>query len=300
MKNVEIPKEKAKKLIESQFPSLNIEHIKSVGEGWDNVVYMINSEYIFRFPKWDWASESLFRESKLLPIIQTKLSVQIPDFAFIGQASNDFDKYFVGYRPIQGKFLWKDYFYELKESEQEDIYKDLAQFFISLHEIPLELLEEGKLEHWGYKDEYAEYFTMIKHHTFSFLTDLEQKKIKAFFDSFLSDERNFSYTPAVLHSDLSSDHILINGDTKRLSGLIDWGDLRIGDPDYDLYPLYEDYGVDFVRNVLRYYPHNDHEYLMQKLEFFRVCQCFGEVIHDMQDQVDDAYINEVRLRLGWN
>jgi hypothetical protein len=41
----------ARKLIAAQFPEINIDSFKYLGEGWDNKVYLINNELVFRFPR---------------------------------------------------------------------------------------------------------------------------------------------------------------------------------------------------------------------------------------------------------
>ena len=55
----------------------------------------------------------------------------------------------------------------------------------------------------------------------------------------------------LLHGDLSPDHVLFDRSHQRQSGVIDFSDLTIGDPAWDLLYLYADYGVDFVRRLLR-------------------------------------------------
>jgi aminoglycoside 2''-phosphotransferase len=53
--------------------------------------------------------------------------------------------------------------------------------------------------------------------------------------------------------DVSPDHVLIDERTGDISGIIDWGDVAIGDPARDFIFLYEDWGDDFLRLALRAY-----------------------------------------------
>jgi aminoglycoside phosphotransferase (APT) family kinase protein len=50
--------------------------------------------------------------------------------------------------------------------------------------------------------------------------------------------------PAILHADLSRDHILVENDT--VAGVIDFGDVNWGDSDYDFMYLSVDFGFVFA------------------------------------------------------
>lgn len=44
-----------------------------------------------------------------------------------------------------------------------------------------------------------------------------------------------AFRPALLHTEIGPSHVLVDGD--RISGLIDFGDAMVGDPEYDLAPV---------------------------------------------------------------
>jgi aminoglycoside phosphotransferase (APT) family kinase protein len=50
-------------------------------------------------------------------------------------------------------------------------------------------------------------------------------------EAFLADEENFSFAPTLIHADLGPAHLLAEGG--ELTGVIDWGDVRVGDPALD-------------------------------------------------------------------
>lgn len=108
---------------------------------------------------------------------------------------------------------------------------------------------------------------------------VEHAYIEALFHDYLSRENNFVYTPVLLHADLSADHIFIDPATHRLKGIIDFGDVCIGDPDFDLmylyaYPLAEG----FLEQLLPYYPHSSTAALIKKLDFFARCNTIEDVL----------------------
>jgi len=59
-----------------------------------------------------------------------------------------------------------------------------------------------------------------------------------------------AFRPSLLHGDLSSDHVLFEEASKSVSAIIDFGDMMIGDPAWDLVFIYEDYGLDFLSRLL--------------------------------------------------
>ncbi|UOY93334.1 aminoglycoside phosphotransferase family protein [Ectobacillus sp. JY-23] len=88
----------------------------------------------------------------------------------------------------------------------------------------------------------------------------------------------------LIHGDLSYTHILYQ-DT--ISGIIDFGDACIGDPAYEFYRLYEDYGEEFVRLVYLYYKTNypfpfDVTFYDQMQRYYRYHTVFHELLYAIQ------------------
>jgi aminoglycoside 2''-phosphotransferase len=65
------------------------------------------------------------------------------------------------------------------------------------------------------------------------LNDDERAAVGRFWSSFLDDDANFRFTPALVHADLGPEHVLVVPDSGRLIGVIDFGDARVGDPAID-------------------------------------------------------------------
>jgi aminoglycoside 2''-phosphotransferase len=84
-----------------------------------------------------------------------------------------------------------------------------------------------------------------------------------------------------VHADLSADHILRVG--VSATGIIDWGDVSIGDPDYDFNYLYEEFGEDFVREMATYYRHADPDRLVKKVRYFSLADQIGTIVHGGDD-----------------
>jgi len=72
-----------------------------------------------------------------------------------------------------------------------------------------------------------------------------------------------------------------------ITGILDWGDVCIGDPDYDFSYLYGDFGAAFLRDLAMHYGHEDPDRLVRKAHYFWVV-----------DQIDTIVYSEGRARAG--
>lgn len=271
-----IPIEAAKEEIERNFPELKIEEIKchevEIG-GKNNVVFLVNEEFIFRFAKQERANASVEREIKALPEIQKHVSVAVPNFEYIGRQKNQMR--IVGYKMIRGDRLKKEELVESDGKINSSISKQIADFFRQTHSI-----NTADAKRWGILEEntrsqYEKLLSEARKYAYNLIEEMypdDAVKIKDYveklFAGYLNDEGNFTYTPAVMHSDLGPEHIIFDEKTRKIVGIIDWGGAKISDPDYDIFRLYRDFGVEFINEFLKYYPHDDVERFMKKLDFF--------------------------------
>ncbi|MCW7988390.1 hypothetical protein XF35_24745 [Streptomyces platensis subsp. clarensis] len=69
------------------------------------------------------------------------------------------------------------------------------------------------------------------------------------------------FRPAIVHADLTPNHILVTGDGSAIAGLLDWSDIRQDDPAIDLAGVGSDLGEAagdaLVSAYLRYAPHDE-------------------------------------------
>jgi aminoglycoside 2''-phosphotransferase len=73
----------------------------------------------------------------------------------------------------------------------------------------------------------------------------------------LGNERYFDYQPTLIHGDLRPYHILTDSETRRITGVIDFGVAGIGDPASDFGTLINTYGESFVAKMKKSYPNLD-------------------------------------------
>jgi aminoglycoside 2''-phosphotransferase len=192
--------------------------------------------------------------------------VEIPAFEYIDSRGET--PGFVGYRQVTGEPLTTECFASLKLPAQERTLATLAAFLQAVHSFPLAVatacgVEERSVAAWvrtSWSDSRAAMLTV--------LAPDEGQALDSLIASFLADERSLTYAPCLLYADFAPEHILFDQATSTVTGIIDWGDLAIGDPDFDLLYLFQDYGRQFVDRLLNYLPHPEPGRLMRKLRVF--------------------------------
>lgn len=280
---------KIKQIINDEFPKFTINSIKKIGEGDNSTAFLINKNYIFRFPKRKEVKRQLKKEIDVLPKIRTLLNVEIPAFDFISINLN-----FVGHKSISGEFLSKETYNSLSNKKQVKIQKSLALFLTQLHKINSPALKDYNLEIVNYREEYLHNLKDAKKLIFPNIKRSNREIITQAFNEYLNNKNNFNYKPALIHNDLSTDHILFKKKNSVISGIIDFGDLAIGDPDYDLMHFLNYFGEGFILKLLKFYKHKSSENLLKKLYFFTLAnklQILIESIKVKDESLKDDYKN---------
>lgn len=236
--------------IAEKFPALALDSLEYLSEGWESVAVVVNSELIFRFPKRALTQQSLRTEIRLLPELAKYLPLPIPQFQYIGDLPGKHVPFtFVGYPMIKGATLeeWP------VEVCNENWWKvPLAEFLTALHAFPVErarklgvlnlnqvlkLTGEGRMtEPTNWREMVREFYDSACQKVFPLISDELQKGVTNRFESFLADERHFEFEPTLIHADFSEDHVVVNFAAQKINGIIDFGDVAIGDPALDVWP----------------------------------------------------------------
>jgi aminoglycoside 2''-phosphotransferase len=258
--------ESAQGMIRECFPNFAITKIEAAGEGMESCTYLVNDTYIFRFPKRPQAVEDVEIEITLLPALQTHLSVPIPQFEFVGRREEDV--LFVGYKKIEGVALdeiWEN----ASTDEQEILMRALGLFLQEVHAFPIDqahrcgvpLHRFRRVHNGDFGKVLKDLAPSLEEETLVYLQLLHQK--------YMEEERNLFFDSVLLHADFSPGHIFCDPQSKKITGVIDFGDTGLGDPDYDLLYLFGAFGWDFILRFLPHYHRTDVDpvLLHQKLRF---------------------------------
>ncbi len=286
---------KVAKILNSDFVDLKIREISYVDEGDNSEVYLVNDLYMFRLPKHEWASTSLKKEIKILPKIKNSLNLSIPDFTFIGKPSEIFPMYYVGYKKIEGKALTKKIFDNLSTQEKDKTAQQIAVFLKKLHSFPIDDRAKDYLKIKNFKTKCKSDYLRAKEKIYPILTSAERKSLDKIFREYLNNSYNFKYKPTLIHNDLSYDHIFFDTKENRICGIIDFGNITIGDPDYDFTLIAYYYGEKFIKQIIKYYEHQNEKRLIEKLKFFQICKSTRRIIDGLKYKNEKKYNDNMRF-----
>jgi aminoglycoside 2''-phosphotransferase len=271
-------------------PELKKNQIKFLYHGSYNV-FEVNEKYIFRFP------DKLFRnfkgiqlinhEIKILNFIQKFITVNVPKPIFI---SREIDNPYFGYEKINGISLSKC-FYKTSKSEKIRIAKDISTFLSQLHRDNLlkkalrnKIFKEIiTLE--DYKQEWQNFFYQIQSNIFSLLNSYQKDWVSKLFRIFLKEEKNFNFTPVIIHGDFDTSNILVDPKTFKILGIIDFEDSKIFDPAAD-FIFYEE-GDLFLKTLLASYKGNKSQNFTNRMKFLYGCTCLHYIKFGVENDLND-------------
>ncbi len=224
-------------ILGEQFPELEGLPVRFLDAGWDSEAFEVDERWIFRFPKRQNVVEHLETELLVLPLIAPRLPLPVPRPRFRGQASARFPYPFMGYPKIPGSPLDS---LPAGTLRVEGILEALLGFLEALHATPLEGAVAG-VRGWPVGEELGARIRRLG------LSDepLIVSSLRQF-------DTGGSPAPAhrLVHDDLGMEHVLIDPQSSEVTGIIDWGDLNLGDPASDFVGLLEWAGLGPLRQAL--------------------------------------------------
>ncbi|MFX1313498.1 MAG: phosphotransferase family protein [Promethearchaeota archaeon] len=271
-------------------PEIRKNQIKFLYHGTYNV-FEVKNKYIFRFP------DNLFRnlkgvqlinhEVKMLKFIQKYISIKIPEPIFI---SREIENPFFGYEKIDGISLSKCYIKSSK-SEKIRIVKDISLFLSQLHSDRLveKALSSQIVEEYltpdKYKQTWQDFFDQIRVNVFSLMNMHQKNWVSKLFKSFLQEEKNFNFTPAIIHGDFDTSNILVDPKTFMITGIIDFEESRIFDPAAD-FIFYEE-GDIFLKTLLSSYKGFKDENFRYRMKFLYGCTSLHYIKFGVENNIND-------------
>ena len=228
----EVSADLARSLIETQFPQLAPAQVELLGAGWDNMAFRVNDTYVFRFPRRQFAIPFLESETRVMPAIAGRLPLPVPDPLFVGHPIDTYPWPFAGYRMIPGRTACAA---ALTAGQRAAAAMPLARFLATLHAVP-----SADALGWGVGPDTIARLAIARRTSQAreSLHELTARGAIADIRPFMAilDTAPADYVPrsdSLVHGDLYVRHLLVDADN-RLAGVIDWGDVHLGDPALDL------------------------------------------------------------------
>lgn len=213
-------------LIATQFPAWAGLAIRPVEhQGWDNRTFRLGHDMVVRLPSAARYAEQVEKEQRWLPHLASRLPVPVPLPIAMGTPSDSFPWPWSVCRWIEGKALTVE-----QVGDTAALAKALADFLVSLHAIdasggplagPHNFFRGGSLRIYDLQTRAA-------------IKRLEEpgaaKLATTAWEEAIASE--WTRPPLWVHGDFTARNLLVDGG--RLSGVIDFGCLAVGDPACDL------------------------------------------------------------------
>jgi aminoglycoside phosphotransferase (APT) family kinase protein len=235
---VDITLELAADLIRSQFPEVAASQVTVLATGWDNIAFVVDGQWLFRFPRREIAVPGVMREIAVLPKLAARLPLPVPDPKFAGQPSARYPWPFFGARLLPGTELADA---GLTDTELAPAAVAVGEFLRVLHDPDLVPLTDGDgLPEDPMRRASPPVRAVRARETLDRL--IAAGIVPPGSDAaLLLDRASHAPDPAgplvISHGDLHIRHLLVDAGGAA-TGVIDWGDLCLADPAVDLSMAY--------------------------------------------------------------
>jgi len=224
-----VPPGLASRLVDAQFPDLRGCRVEPFSVGWDNTAFLVDGRVVFRFPRRSLAGGLIEVEARVLPAIAGALPLAIPVPRWLGRPDHGYPWPFAGYERLAGRTAGDA---GLDASQRLAAAPALGRFLRALHGVdpaglrpPGDTIQRADLGRRlprliGRIDELASRGLVRDARPLHRLVERAPKRPP----------------PAgarLCHGDLYARHLLVDG-RGRLTGVIDWGDVHLGNPAVDL------------------------------------------------------------------
>jgi len=222
----------------SAWPEGRLRRFRVHEEGWANLVLEADDRIMFRFPRRRAVAEGLGFELRALELLRRHLSAEVPDPVLLGVLDDPAGWPFIAYRKVPGRPL--SFLPRLDDLGTRRLERFIGQLLDDLAAIPSAAVrriggEAGDPGAWARR--YRRTEQRFRRHGAALVPADLRRAVARGFDDFYRTMRATRFRPVALHRDLGADHLLWDTTTHRPTGVIDWEDLALGDPAFDLTAL---------------------------------------------------------------
>jgi aminoglycoside phosphotransferase (APT) family kinase protein len=221
----------ARRLVEAVAPELTGLPVEPFGAGWDNTAYLVGGRVVFRFPRRELAVPSLETELAALPLLAPLLPLSVPEPLHAGRGTDEYPWPYASYEVLRGEVVAERI---LSPAQLLANAAPLGRFLAALHGQPRERWQRAGVPADGLRRLDRETRVPLALEMLSQLQERgalrETKWMRRAIENSLPDSVGVD---TLVHGDLDARHLLCDPGG-RVTGVIDWGDLHLGDPGVDL------------------------------------------------------------------
>jgi len=211
-------------LLATQHPDLSRFDLGPCVEGWDNVTFRLGAELAVRLPRRAVAAPLIVHEQRWLPTLAEQLPTPVPTPVRTGVPSLDYPWAWSVVPWIEGSTALLT---PLPDAEVGA----LGRFLRTLHSLPTAADAPRNPFRGG---PLADRFEAVGSRLSDIAADQTGALRVADINAALRDasEAPIDSAPTWLHGDLHAKNVIVRA--RRLAGIVDWGDMCVGDPATDL------------------------------------------------------------------
>ncbi|MCB9068065.1 MAG: aminoglycoside phosphotransferase family protein [Calditrichae bacterium] len=284
----------AAKLIANQLPEFDAAQLEPAGEG-DFCLAFRCSEKIIRVARHAEAAAAIERETCVLRKIAAELPLPVPQLSIY---TPETCPPFTMHNEIVGDVLTREIWERLPAVSQEKAVADLANFLKALHSIPVEIADDCELPQLDAVTVAANLSAAAA--KISHLLDPQSRLLLAETLERWANPPNPEKRQSLIHCDIAPGHLLFDPQSGHLTGVIDFGDIAIGNTARDFIYIYEDFGESILELVLNYYAGKNAPEMMTEIRKWYLLEAISWVIDkfESQDRVELAHgIAEIEREL---
>ena len=279
--------ERYRRIIEAAYPELKGASVRLVNEeGQYNDALVVNEVFIFRFPRYQAGIEMMRREVSFLQAIRGQTSLPVPDPIYARLESEKPGEVLMGYRLLPGEPLWRPAIFGETDEKVLDMWaQQLAGFLKELHSLPAAEFAGD----WPLAEAVSNWEKMydeIRADLFPLMRADARKEIGSHFESYLDDLTLQHFQPAPRHGDYGCGNILYDPQTKKITGIIDFGFAAVGDPALDIAAA-STLGEPLFGRFVETYPAV--ESMMLRAHFYRGTYALDEALHGFKSGDSEAF-----------
>lgn len=235
-------------LLARQFPELAGRTVHRWSAGWDNELFLVGDDIVFRFPKRAERVRWQAREIALMPIIADALGDLVPTFQWYGEPSDAFPYPFVGYRRQPGVGADR----VGPRASTPALARHLGDALTRLHRIDPAGIPPPPEGDPATTAGLLSRVSTLSDELLAALGPPLSAEVSPYIDGVV-DPPDAAIEHRFIHNDICPDHVLVDPATGGLTGLIDWSDAVVGDPVTDFVGLIGVGNRSFVAAVLADY-----------------------------------------------
>ena len=281
--------------IESEVPGLQLQRpLTELGDGFQSIVVRDASGTVYLIGRTSRAAVGYRYQVELLPQISSYLPIDVPNPRIVSGPSDRFAGGIISYPSLPGRPIKRS---DATAPGWKQLASDMADFLVAIHQIPISVL--ANLET---RPSFASQLEFVKTRSTTaavmkaHLTKQEFEELEKWWDRLLSDNWMQDFRASVIHQDFWYENLLIDPDSHRLTGVLNWEHSRIGDPAIDLVPAGY-LGEKFEREVLAAYESSagglgDHA--ADRLDYLQVLREFGGIKYSISQNDQEELTESIR------